>query len=93
MDTPELLRLMLVALVLWPYIYVVRRLRPAPGMRFLHASFFVLCSSYLLNVLEDLVMKDLMVTLLLVSFGVAGVLALTGVLLMRRDARSERSEP
>jgi hypothetical protein len=89
-DAAEMIRFMMVLFVLPPFVILTRRLHPAPGMRLVSAAFYCIFASYLFNVLEDLVLKDLSVTLLLWSIGAAGVLSFLGVLAMWRDARAER---
>jgi hypothetical protein len=88
-DAAEMIRLMMVLFVLPPFVILTRRLHPAPGMRLIAAAFYAIFASYLFNVFEDLVFKDLSVTLLLWSIGIAGVLTFLGVLQMLRAARSE----
>jgi hypothetical protein len=90
-DMAEMIRLMMVLFVMPPFVIVSRRLRASAGMRFIRASFYAIFASYLFNVLEDLVFKDLTVTLLLWSVGAAGVLAFLGVLAMWRESRAERA--
>jgi hypothetical protein len=78
-------RFVMVMFVLAPYVLVSRRIT---GKAWLDAAFYLACASYLFNVLEDLIFKDVTVLLLLASYGAAGVCALTGVLIMRRASRT-----
>jgi hypothetical protein len=89
LDAPEIVRLVMVVFVLVPYVMVTRRVTGVVGKAWLDAAFYLSCASYLFNVLEDLVLKDLTVLLLLASYGAAGVCALVGVLIMRRASRSD----
>jgi hypothetical protein len=81
-------RFVMVMFVLAPYVLVSRRIKGVAGKAWLDAAFYLACASYLFNVLEDLIFKDVTVLLLLASYGAAGVCALTGVLIMRRASRT-----
>jgi hypothetical protein len=71
------------------YTLMSRRIRPVPGKRLFDIAVYAILASYAFNVLEDVWMKDLMVTLLLLTYGVAGSAAFLGVLTMWRAVRSE----
>jgi CDP-diglyceride synthetase len=89
MDTAEIIRLVMALVVAPAYTVISLKVRPVPGKRALDVAVYAILASYLFNVLEDLWMKDLMVTLLLLAYGVAGVAAFLGVLTMWRAARSQ----
>jgi hypothetical protein len=93
MDTAEIVRLVMALAVVFPYAAVTRRIHDVPGKRFLDIAVYAILASYLFNVLEDLLLKDLTVTLLLWCFGVAGVSAFVGALSMWRAARAEGGRP
>jgi hypothetical protein len=92
MDTAEVIRLVMALAVAPGYAAISRRLHPISGKRCFDVAVYAILASYIFNVLEDLVMKDVMVTLLLLSFGVAGVASCLGALAMWRTARSERGQ-
>jgi hypothetical protein len=92
-DTAEIIRLVMALAVVPAYTAVSRRIHPVPGKRFLDIAVYAVLASYLFNVLEDLWFKELTVTLLLLSFGIAGVSAFLGALSMWRAARAEGGRP
>lgn len=79
MNAAALLRLVLVLIVLPPSLGMMSRLRDVPGLAFFRAGFAVMCFSYAAAVLEDVWLEQVFNALQHLSVGVAGVLAVAGV--------------
>jgi uncharacterized membrane protein YhaH (DUF805 family) len=84
-EPAELFRLVLVAVTLPPLVVLARRLRSEPGRGPLLAGFVVICVSFVASVVEDLIAADFFNMVQHMSYGVAGSLALLGVVRLRRS--------
>jgi hypothetical protein len=90
MEAAEIFRLVLVAVTLPFVVLLSRRLRGGPGIGLLLAGSGVICVSFVASVVEDLVAPDFFNMVQHASYGVAGMLALLGVIALRRSLDAGR---
>jgi hypothetical protein len=84
MNAAAVFRIALVLVVLPPMLSMMGKLRDIPGLLWLRASFLVMCVAYLAAVMEDVWMEPFFNAMQHLAIGVAGVVALVGVVTLVR---------
>jgi hypothetical protein len=80
MNAAAVFRLVLAVIVLPPAFGMMGRLRGLPGLTWFRAGFAVMCVAYVAAVAEDVWLESVFNAVQHLSIGVAGVLALIGVM-------------
>jgi hypothetical protein len=84
MNAAAVFRIALVLVVLPPMLGMMRKLRDIPGIAWLRWAFLVMCVAYLAAVIEDVWLEPVFNALQHLGIGIAGVLALVGVVTLVR---------
>jgi hypothetical protein len=84
MNAAAVFRIALVLVVLPPMLGMVGKVRDIPGLVWLRAAFLVMCVAYMAAVIEDLWLEPVFNALQHLGVGIAGVLALVGVVTLVR---------